>query len=69
MYLSTQILPANNNSINFTIDEAGFLLNAEDWDELFAEEVLGYSSGQLSSEHLDETMKNVVELSQKNTPT
>ena len=44
--------PTKNEPVNFTIDEEGFLLNSEDWNELFAEEVLGYSPGQLSSEHL-----------------
>ena len=52
MYVSAQLLPAKSKSINFTTDEEGFLLDAEDWDELFAEEVLGYSSGQLSLKHL-----------------
>lgn len=52
MSLLAQQLSNESSSINFTTDEEGFLLTAEDWNEVFAAEVLGYNPGKLSREHL-----------------
>lgn len=52
MYNTIQNLDFKANIPDFITDEEGFLINAEDWSQLFAEKTLGLASSSLSVEHL-----------------
>lgn len=52
MYNSTQTIHHEEHIINFLVDDEGFLINPEDWSELFAENILGLAPSHLNPEYL-----------------
>ena len=45
--------PHQENKVDIIIDDHGFLINPEDWSELFAAKALGLLPHSLSSQHKD----------------
>jgi sulfur relay (sulfurtransferase) DsrC/TusE family protein len=52
MYNINQNQFHQENKIDFVVDGYGFLINPEEWTEVFAEKVLGLLPGELTAEHL-----------------
>lgn len=52
MYNATQNLESKRNVTDFIIDEEGFLINPEDWSQLFAEQTLDLAANSLGMEQL-----------------
>ena len=45
--------PRQEQQVSYIVDADGFLINADDWTEAFAAQVLDFSSSKLSAQHYD----------------